>query len=203
MNIYIADASPLKSGDVFMKYYNEMPKDRRIKVDKLRNDSAKRLSLCAGILLNKALSDLNRIELSNHIISMENSRPGFDKDYGIDFNLSHSGNMAMCVISESKVGCDIQLMKPTDGKIATRFFTDPERDYVFAVDDPSEINDRFYRIWARKEAYTKVTGEGISKDFKSFDVLDADSFWEYSYGDYRMCVAGNTKEKICFEVVEI
>jgi len=193
MNIYVADASPLKCGDVFSKYYNEMPIDRRSKIDKLKNESDKRLSLCAGILVKKAFEDIEREYLLNEIIALENGRPGLPKTAGIDFNVSHSGDMAVCALSDSSVGCDIQLMKPTDAGIAKRFFSEEEKQYVFAGDDPLEITDRFYRIWTRKEAYTKLTGEGILKDFKSFNVLEMSLFWEHTIGNYRLCAAGDVK----------
>lgn len=195
MKVYLADASLLVSGDAFNKFYNEMPPGRRAKIDRCRNDKDKRLSLCAGILLKKALEDIGRSELIEEIVISEKGRPGFAKETGIDFNLSHSGDMAMCVIAHSPVGCDIQLMKPTDGKIAGRHFTEAEKNYVFEMEDPEIISDRFYRIWVMKEAYTKLSGEGISREFDSFNVLDIDSFWEMTLGDYRLCVAGWDKNE--------
>lgn len=202
MNIYVADTSPLISGDVFDKYYNEMSDARRNKIDKLKNDTDKRLSLCAGILINRAFCDIGRRDLLNKIAVLENGRPGLPEAAGIDFNVSHSGDMAVCVLSDSPVGCDIQLMKPTDARIAKRFFSEDEKKYVFADDNPSEITDRFYKIWTRKEAFTKLTGEGIMKDFQSFSVLDSESFWEKTIGNYRLCVAGDVEsEQVClFEV---
>jgi len=204
MNIYLADASSLKSGDAFNKYYNEMTSDRQTKIDRCRNDKDKRLSLCAGILLKRAFEDAGKENLLSQITVSEKGRPCLFEDAGIDFNISHSGNMAMCVISDNPIGCDIQLMKPTDGKIADRHFSVDEKEYIFSSEDTSELCDRFYRIWVMKEAYTKLTGEGITRPFDSFDVLKMNIFWEKRIDDYRLCAAGiDSETEIALELVEI
>lgn len=196
IKVYIADTSPLTDGDVFFNNYNKMSAYRRDKIDRYKNDSDKRLSLGAGILLNMAFTDIGRPDLTEQITVKDNGRPFVNSGSGIDFNLSHSGQMAMCVIADHAVGCDIQQMKDTDGKVAMRCFSDAEREYVFAVRDEKEICRRFYRIWVMKEAYTKLTGEGISRDFRSFNVLETENmFRERSFDDYMLCVAGTDENE--------
>ena len=193
MNIYIADASPLSSGDAFNKYYNLMPEFRRNKIDRCKLEKDKCLSLCAGILLDRALSDLGKSHLLSTITVGTNGKPALEDD-SIHFNLSHSGNMAMCVVADFPVGCDVQKTAKDNSSIARRFFTEDEIEYVFADENSENVRDRFYRVWVMKEAYVKLSGEGIAKDFKTFSVLDTDVFfWEYEKDGYKYAVASHFK----------
>lgn len=83
------------------------------------------------------------------------------RDLPFYFNLSHSGSYVLCAISGVEIGVDIQQHSGKDvGKLARRFF--PERECA-ALEQAGEERERlFYRLWARKEAYGKLTGKGIA-----------------------------------------
>ncbi len=86
----------------------------------------------------------------------------------VHFSISHSGNIWACAMGETPVGLDIQTEGKVDAeKIARRFF------------HPSEIAwlqehgwEQFARIWAKKESYVKLTGDGLSKGLDYFSVVD-------------------------------
>lgn len=94
------------------------------------------------------------------------------KDLPFYFNLSHSGSYVLCVISAEEIGADIQQHSGKNvGKLARRFFSGREcialeqmgRELERAALEQA-IGERerlFYRLWARKEAYGKLTGKGI------------------------------------------
>lgn len=79
------------------------------------------------------------------------------------FNLSHSGEYIFCVISMQEVGVDIQWAKPLkDDRIARRFFAEEEKQALAKCDSEQERQRLFYRLWVRKEAYGKLTGQGVA-----------------------------------------
>lgn len=106
------------------------------------------------------------------------------RDLPFYFNLSHSGSYVLCVISAGEIGADIQQHGGKNvGKLARRFFTERE---CMALEQMGRELERtaleqaggelertaleqamgererlFYRLWARKEAYGKLTGKGI------------------------------------------
>lgn len=84
------------------------------------------------------------------------------------FNVSHSGKYWICAISKQDVGIDIQQCVPDKdyAKIADRFFEKREINYLFDCD-----YREFYKIWAAKESYVKLLGEGISMGFDTFSVV--------------------------------
>lgn len=87
------------------------------------------------------------------------------------FNLSHSEDYVICAVSEREVGADIQKMQEqVPERLANRFFSEKEKQLL---QDCSP--DLFYRLWTRKEAYGKLTGEGITASIdKDFSDLEAD-----------------------------
>ena len=77
---------------------------------------------------------------------------------GIHFSVSHSGHIFACAVAEENLGLDIQV---SDGKdrtrLARRYFTEEEFQYI---EDNGPAS--FYRLWTRKEAFSKFTGEGMA-----------------------------------------
>ena len=91
---------------------------------------------------------------------VKNGKPYF-RDYPFYFNLSHSGDYVFCVLSLSEVGADIQQQSNKDNeRLAERFFSAQEIAALQGCKE--EKNVLFYQLWTRKEAYGKLTGEGIA-----------------------------------------
>lgn len=93
----------------------------------------------------------------------ENRKPYF-RDIPWYFNLSHSKEYVLCVFSKQEVGVDIQQKrKCCNERILQRFFTNEEKMLWENFLTQEERNNFFYRMWTAKEAYGKLTGEGIAK----------------------------------------
>lgn len=76
------------------------------------------------------------------------------------FNLSHCPKGIVCVVSDSEVGCDIEeVPQALDMDVCRLCFNRKEIDSIFEADDP---NVEFTRLWTVKEAYLKLTGEGLT-----------------------------------------
>lgn len=72
-------------------------------------------------------------------------------------NVSHSGNMWICIVGEAECGIDLQQL--TDCKyeqIGRRYFSKAEQSYI-----SRHGLTGFFRLWVRREAYGKYTGEGF------------------------------------------
>lgn len=82
----------------------------------------------------------------------------------LHFNLSHSNEMAVYVLSASfEVGIDIEYLKPhiEIEEIAKRFFSVNESTALIALPAEQKLL-AFYQCWTRKEALLKALGEGLS-----------------------------------------
>lgn len=91
----------------------------------------------------------------------EKGKPYIDKE-NFSFNLSHSGNHVICVVSDTASGCDIEEIKDRDLSLANRFFSPKERDFLHASSSEEEKRDRFFFIWTGKESYLKMRGVGLT-----------------------------------------
>lgn len=106
----------------------------------------------------------------------EKGKPYF-KEEPVYFSLSHSGDYVFGVFSEREIGADIQYGKPDySERIVSRFFTEKEQELWQGCSDKEARRRLFYKLWTRKEAYGKLTGDGILAGLQT-DVPD-DILWE-------------------------
>jgi 4'-phosphopantetheinyl transferase len=95
---------------------------------------------------------------------------------GPPFSLSHSADMMMLAIGDAEVGCDIEWIDPAlDWRsLAETFFTTAERAALVVL-PPAAARRAFFACWARKEAFVKALGLGLSYPLDAFDVSVGDS----------------------------
>ena len=172
MKIYYIDIEKLKELYSYEELYNQVSLYRKRKVDKLKFEKDKWLSLGAEYLLIQGLEELNIDYTKIEIDFKENNKPILKNcTQEIHYNLSHSGQMAMCVIADCEVGCDIQEMSEKESyiEIAQRFFH-PEEIKMFKNIKEDEKKELFYRIWTLKESFIKATGKGFQTSLKDFRI---------------------------------
>ena len=160
---YIVSTSGLEDEKVFQSLYHIVSKERQDKIDRLRFLKDKRLSLAAEVLLGKALK-LNGIDDFTLEVD-ENGKPYLKEISGLKFNLSHSEERVMCVISEKEVGCDVEWMKKPHYKMAEYFLTKEEITMLNRSNSEEEKQVMFYRFWTLKESFMK---NAITPEFRSF-----------------------------------
>ena len=142
-------------------YLPLLPAERRAKISRYRFEKDKLRSLIAGLLIYNATGGAE-------LRYGEYDKP-YIKDGGLYFSVSHSGDVVAIATDTVEVGCDLEYIVTGNRlKIADRFYHPAERDYVARADDKPVA---FTRIWTRKEAYLKMTGEGISSDLTAFDTV--------------------------------
>lgn len=141
------------------RYAALLPKERQEKIDRLRFDRDKLLSLVAGLLIRKWIGDVP-LTLNAH------GKP-YAIGSGIFFSVSHSGDCVVIAVDEKEIGADVEKLPDKEYlKIAERFYAPGELRYVLDAEDRERA---FSRIWTRKEAYLKQLGTGIASDLRAFD----------------------------------
>lgn len=142
-------------------------------------------SLCARAILCKILQE--KFCIKDFTVDCEKDGKPFVSGGEICFNLSHSDNYALCAVSDSQVGCDIERIRQYKNKVAERFFTRKE----FCLLEGSKRQDiLFTRLWTMKESILKCLGAGLSGGLSEYD------FSSYAHLNYF------TAHNLCFNVFE-
>lgn len=143
--------------------------ERRCKLMRLKNDSAKRSCIGAELAMIRAVREEYPAEpLPLTYARNENGKPYLPQHPQLHISVSHSGDYALCVSSDKPVGADIQRVRRADMRIARRFFTDDECEYI------GSDTGRFFEIWTKKEAFVKACGSTLGEMIGTSSVLGAD-----------------------------
>ena len=116
---------------------------------------------------------------------------------GTQIGITHTAEQVFCAVSdgESPVGIDAEEVNGRlDGDrrqaMAKRWFSDAEQALAMASER------EFYRVWTRKEAYVKMTGEGLC-GVRAVDTEAAScSFSSFFEGDAVVTVAHARSEEV-------
>jgi 4'-phosphopantetheinyl transferase len=199
---YYASTDPLSDPGLYSVLYSIMPAHRRRKIDQFIFDKDRRLSMGVELLLRRAMQDLGE-DPDAFVSDIEGNGKPVLRGSDVHFNLSHSETMVMCSVSDSDVGCDVELIRPIDLEIAKRYFYGTEYDTIASQPDLQSMYRMFYRFWTLKESFMKVTGLGFELELSDFRInlgprITVDqtvddreySFIEYDVGDgYRYAVS--------------
>jgi 4'-phosphopantetheinyl transferase len=90
---------------------------------------------------------------------------------GIQFNLAHSADTALCAVTAAgAVGVDVERLRAVDlPGLAERCFSVCERTELAGV-SAARREAAFFAAWTRKEAYVKALGDGLAAPLDRFDV---------------------------------
>jgi 4'-phosphopantetheinyl transferase len=99
-------------------------------------------------------------------------RPQLANGAGIDFNISHTGDVALIGIAHTRrIGVDVERVDRdvrADG-LARKFLTSAEQATLAPLPE-NERRARFLRYWTCKEAMSKATGDGLSAPMRRLEV---------------------------------
>ena len=192
---YIILPSELSFADVeyFLPFVSE---ERRELIRNFRVESGKMESLFAGLLARSEIAVVCNVEKEKlQFMKEENGKPylapSFTSGHPYHFSLSHSNGCIAFVGYDRPIGLDVEKISEDRERmnIARRFFDVKEYEYILNSEDS---NKTFYEIWTRKEAYLKMTGEGLLGDLKSFCALDQEKYWSKSENGYQFSVCSES-----------
>lgn len=150
-------------------YYSLLSETKKKKIDALHFEKDKRLSVCAEMIAKKMIAKHCSVKAEEIVILTDSGGKPYAENINIYFNISHSGDMVACALSNNPIGIDIEKIREIDDKLIHFVCTDEELEYVCS--DIELKTQRFFEIWTAKEAYFKCYGTGIT-DLKSINVLD-------------------------------
>jgi len=140
-------------------FYNKLPKLKKDKIDKFRNDETKIKSIIGEILLCELLTK-NNIYYNNIEYYINDYGKPYLKNINLFFNISHSFDYVISIISNNEIGIDIEKIRKTPLNIINQFATEKEKEYILSTS--TNIEERIFKIYTLKEAYFKMLGANLN-----------------------------------------
>lgn len=147
---YFFNVKEIKSTDN-LRIFMYLPSWKLEEIDACKNELDKKRSIASWKLVSNIIEDHNA-----DILSVYRADTGKLKCSGLEFNISHSGELIFGVASESPVGCDIEKLREVPKKLSTRIFTQNEIDYINSGPTYLERKKRYLYVWTAKESYLKM-----------------------------------------------
>lgn len=123
-------------------------------------------------------------------------KPFLAGDAGVHFNLSHSGPVALVAVARQEVGVDIEQRRAVhyEDRVARRIMTSDEL-VRYESSAEADRTDFLLRVWTRKEALLKASGEGIRRSLRELSCEPPPSDrWHVADLDVVGCVAAVAAE---------
>jgi len=143
----------------------------------IRNDGARALSLTAWYSLSLLLKKNGYDNSDASIKRTDRDKPIFTS-LPLFFSISHTDGLACSALCESPVGIDIEWIdrERRIDAVSERFFSPEERHIIDSADDRYRA---FFALWTKKEAFAKLTGEGLASICSNAE-YDGVSFEQYT-----------------------
>lgn len=188
MKIYKFNIHDLTDEDFYL-YKSRMSEEKRLRLDKLKFADDKKRSVCGFMLAVKALSEMSNVPESDIVISYDKNSKPYSESVPLFFSIAHSGDFAVCAVSEESIGVDIEKIRPLNMQSARRFANEEELQYIFGcIPTKSDYEsadrgtlERFFEVWTKKEAYGKMLGVGMGYDMRNTKIENAVTTVEDGY----------------------
>lgn len=178
----------------------KLSENRRAKVLRLRNETDRRQSAAAELLLRHALMRMYQMDKLPEISLNQHGKPYFTEFPDIFFNLSHCREGVVCGISDTEIGVDIQDYRPVSTGVIERVLCRQEKEYLW---DCSNTQKGFAYLWSRKEACLKMLGCGIAETLSTMNTLNRSDITSFEFEKYAVSVCCTSEKKSEIERIEL
>ncbi len=168
--IFYSYISEKNHGLLLQKFLSNFPLDFQQKILSYRRWQDAQLSLLGRLLLNQGILKNSQLKTVNSKILFNDYNKPYFEDKEINFNISHSGEIVICAISEPyTIGVDIEVMNTININDFKSQMTTNEWNLIVNATNQKVA---FYNYWTQKEAVVKAHGKGLSIPLQSFEIKD-------------------------------
>ena len=160
MKIYSCDISKTNDSD-FELWFKKMSEERKEGVRKLLIPHKQKSKIASDNLCRHAISEFCNVSPDSIEFGITEKGKPYAKGLEIYFNISHSGDLAVCAVSDKEIGIDIEKIRKINPNSAKKFAAEAEIEYI------NSHRNGFFEIWTLKEAYFKCIGTGLGADIKN------------------------------------
>jgi 4'-phosphopantetheinyl transferase len=195
----------LRSEDSFYAHATRMLSEAELdKANRYHFEKDKKLYMAGHVFARNVIAHYTSLEPNElRFAQTGNMKPHLvDSPINIKFNLTHSEELVLIAVGfDNDVGIDTEFIMDnfdTDGFAESNFHENELSEFRKLKGD--EQADLFYKIWTRKEAFLKLTGEGINDHLKDIDFSGSKASIKYSSGAPRnlwLCTWKRKDNYIC------
>jgi len=144
-----------------------LSRQRQAQALQFRYEQERKQCAMAYLLLCKGLREEYGITEPPLFDYGEAGKPYLPDHADIHFNISHCREAVVCVLSDRPVGVDIECISEYDASLLAFTMNETEIEQILRSPHPGLA---FIRLWTRKEAVLKCSGQGLVDDMRH--VLD-------------------------------
>ena len=173
--------------EALQRLVDSFPQQRRDKVMAYRHHAQRCQSALAYDLLRNLLRERFGITEMGDFVYLEHGKPYLAAYPWVHFSMSHCREAVAVAVSEREVGIDVERIATFKEQVGRYVLSDEEYQSVVEAED---CDRAFTRLWTKKEAFLKMTGEGVgSKMHHVLENLGATSITTIDRGRYVISVA--------------
>lgn len=177
---------------LMQRFLPDFSMDFQEKILRYRRWEDAQLTLLGKVLLKIALKENNIIFEENNLIYSVYNKPSL-KDSDIKFNISHSGEIVICAITnENEIGIDIEKIHDINIEDFKFQMMDDEWDKIANAED---VKPAFFKYWTQKESVIKAIGTGLSTSLKTFIIKNN---WTHIQDDFFLTEVEIDKNYKCY-----
>ena len=129
MKIYSINVNDLSDEDLRLGF-EQMSDERKESVMRMQNKKKRNLRICADALCRKAISEFCGVNADEIQIALSPFGKPYIKNLPVYFSISHSGDFAVCAVSNEEIGIDIEQIRQVHPRIHEKFCTESEAEYI-------------------------------------------------------------------------
>lgn len=155
---------------VFEGFLAQLPAQLQAKVCSFRRWEDAHLCLMGKILLKELANRFfNTSDYLNQLVYNDHQKPMLNS--GLNFNISHSGTLVACALSETcQLGIDLEQVTKIDFGPYQDYMSKQEWEKIHLAKNPHR---EFLTYWTQKEAITKADGKGLSIPLNELKVMNS------------------------------
>ena len=193
MKVFICDISKVSSEQLnqFASFLSETERNR---LQNMISVKRQREFICGHYLLRKILSEETNKALNEIEINTLNSGALVLADSSFGYiSLSHSHEQVAVAVASNPVGLDMEWIQSKDNYNAILEQIDAVKDAGQLLSQGYTMQETFFRLWTRREAYYKLSSVEQSP-------FDKTNFSFFQQSNFMFCVACTSPEQIEWKI---
>ncbi|MEG0927535.1 4'-phosphopantetheinyl transferase family protein [Chryseobacterium sp.] len=170
MHIYCIHIDKALNETEFQELTRYVSPDKKAKIHRFRKPIDAARSLLGDLIIRTILC--KHYGLKNDEIQYEYQefgKPFLPNHPHFHFNISHSGDWVVGVVSNHPIGIDIEKITEVKEDLASLALCTEEHQKLQALNEMDQ-NLFFFKLWTLKESYVKAIGTGLSEGLNTLEI---------------------------------